>query len=170
MFGMNFGLNLGGIITTVVAAPFVLVLTVINIVLIRSARKASASNRWPSTNGRILMSDVSSHRSLNSSGTHTTIYEPKIQYEYTADGQRYQSDQLSYSMVGGTSVESWAENIVDKYPQGSSVQVYYNPSKPSEAVIEHSSGGLGSVLVLILGGVELFLIVLIVLGLTGHMG
>jgi hypothetical protein len=160
--------NLGGTIVAITTTPFILILAVVILSMARSARKGSASNRWPSTSGRILMSDVYSHRSLNSNGTHTEIYTPKIQYEYTAEGQRYQSDQLSYSMVDGTSAESWAENIVDKYPQGSTVQVYYNPSKPSEAVLEHTGGGLGGILIFILGAVELFLIALLVFGLTGH--
>jgi hypothetical protein len=162
--------NLSRLIVTLVTVPFILILTVINIGFIRSARKATASQRWPSTTGRILTAQVTSHRSLNSSGTYTTIYKPQMQYEYTAEGQRYQSSQLSYSMVDGMSAESWAEGIVDRYQPGSSVEVYYNPAKPDDAVLEHSGGGLGRLLVLILGGVELILVVILVLAWTGRLG
>ena len=162
--------NLAGLIVAIVTIPFILILTIVNISFIRSARKATASQRWPSTTGRILASQVTSHRSLNSNGTHTTIYKPQIQYEYIAEGQSYQSAQLSYSMVDGMSAEGWAEGIVDKYQPGSNVQVYYNPAKPADAVLEHASGGLGRILVLILGGVELFLIVFLVSALTGRVG
>ena len=158
--------NLGGTIVAITTIPFTLILGVLILSMVRSARKASASNHWPTTDGRILKSSIHTRRSSGKS--HSTIYEPKIQYEYTAGGQRYQSDQLSYSMVAGTSFESWAHGIVDKYPEGSSVQVYYNPSKVSEAVLEHTNGGFGGILVLILGAVELLLVVLLVLGLTGH--
>lgn len=103
----------------------------------RSGRKAHASEHWPTTSGRILTSEVSSHRSLNSSGTHTTIYEPKIVYEYVVNGQRYQSEQINFSMVAGMSGSGYASTLVGKYPEGSIVPVFYNPDNPSEAVLEH---------------------------------
>ncbi|HVU11506.1 MAG TPA: DUF3592 domain-containing protein [Phototrophicaceae bacterium] len=105
--------------------------------LVRSRRKAHASEHWPTTSGRILTSTVSSHRSLNSNGTHTTIYEPKIVYEYVVNGQRYQSEQINFSMIAGTSGGGYAETLVDKYPEGSIVPVFYNPQNPTEAVLEH---------------------------------
>ncbi|MEP6984862.1 MAG: DUF3592 domain-containing protein [Chloroflexota bacterium] len=160
--------NLGGTIVAITTIPFILILGVLIFSMLRSARRAKASYSWPTTTGQILVSNVHSRRSSSSNGTHHTVYEPKIQYEYTVDGKRYQSKQLSYSVVAGTSAESWAQGIVDRYPQGSSVQVYYNSSKPSEAVLEHAGTGGSLALVFILGAVEVLLLVLLVLALTGH--
>lgn len=167
MFGLQ---NLGGLIITLVTLPFVIILLVLIAILARSARKASASTRWPMTNGRILSSQVRSHRSLNSSGTHTTIYEPEVSYEYNANGQDYQSKQVSFGMVAGASWTGWAESVVEKYPEGSLVQVSYNPTKPDEAVLEHSGSSGSTFLILILIVVELILVGLVLLGVTGHFG
>jgi len=73
-------------------------------------------------------------------------------------------------MVSGMSAAGWAEGVAARYQPGSSVQVYYNPSKPADAVLEHSGGNFNRILVLILGAVELFLIVLLVLAWTGRLG
>src|SRR4051794_31954462 len=133
MFGFQ---NLAVMITLLVTGPFIIILLVVIIVFARSARKASASKRWPAANGRILSSDVTSHRSLDSNGTHTTIYEPQVVYEYAANGQTYRSKEISFGAISGMSGSGWAEGIAGKYPMGSAVQVFYNPGNPSQAVLE----------------------------------
>lgn len=137
---------------------FIILVGVPLVIFLRSALKASATRRWPSVEGRVLSSEVTSHRSLNSSGTHTTIYEPKIRYEYTVSGEADTSDQISYSAVGGASAESWAETLAAKYPAGSAVRVFYNPTTPSEAVLEHAGTGGNLLLAIIMGIIEVILI------------
>ena len=159
--------NPGGFIVTIVTIPFLIFIGILFIVMLRSVLKGSASKRWPATDGRILSSEVTSHRSLDSDGTHTTMYEPAIQYEYNAKGQRYQSKEIGFGGIDGTSSTDFADGIVAKYPMGSAVQVFYNPAKPSEAVLEHSGAGCNMVLLLIFGAIELGLVVLLVFGLKG---
>jgi len=161
--------NPGGFIVTIVTIPFLIFIGILFIVMLRNVRKGSASKRWPMTDGRILSSEVTSHRSLDSNGTHTTMYEPAVQYEYNANGQRYQSKEIGFGGVAAASMPSFAEGVVAKYPVGNSVQVFYNPAKPSEAVLEHSGAGCNMVLLLIFGAIELGLVVLLVAGLTGKL-
>jgi hypothetical protein len=128
-------------IFALVAIPFLLIAIAFIIMIMRSDRKAHASERWTPASGRILSSEVTSHRSLDSNGTHSTIYEPAIQYEYMVNGQRLQSTHVRFGMAYGTSWTKPAQDLVDKYPQGTLVQVFYNPANPGEAVLEHSTGG-----------------------------
>lgn len=137
---------------------FIVVVAVPLIIFLRSTLKATATNRWPSVEGRVLSSEVTSHRSLNSNGTHTTIYTPKVVYEYAVSGQPYRGEQVSYSAVDGTSMGGFAEEIVSKYPAGSAVRVFYDPAQPGEAVLEHNGAGGNLALALIMGVVELILI------------
>src|SRR3954465_2652022 len=159
--------NPGGFIVTVVTIPFLIFIGILVIVMLRSVRKGSAGKHWPATDGRILSSEVTSHRSLDSDGTHTTIYEPAVQYEYNANGQRYQSKEISFGGIDGTSSTDFAEGVVAKYPLGSAVQVFYNPAKPSEAVLEHSGAGCNMILLMLFSVIELGLVVLLVFGLKG---
>lgn len=162
--------NIGGLIASLVTLPFIIVMLVLIVVYARSARKATASKNWPTTTGRIISSDVGSYRSRRSSGTHTTVYEPNIVYEYSADGQRFQSKQISFGAVAGTSSTGWAENIVTHYPEGGTVQVFYNPANPSEAVLEHSGAGGNLALMLVFVVIEAVLVGILISGLTGHFG
>ena len=161
--------NPGGFIVTIVTIPFLIFIGILVIVMLRSVLKGSASKRWPETDGRILSSEVTSHRSLDSNGTHTTMHEPAIRYEYNANGQHYESKEISFGGINGTSSTDFAEGIVARFAAGSSVRVFYNPAKPSEAVLEHSGAGCNMVLLLLFSVIELGLIVLLVAGLTGKL-
>jgi hypothetical protein len=167
MFGFQ---NLGVMIMLLVTGPFILIMLVLIIVLARSARKASATKRWPVSNGRILSSDVTSHRSLDSNGTHSTFYEPQVVYEYAANGQTFQSKQVSFGAISGMSGTGWAEGIVGKYPTGSAVQVFYNPSKPSQAVLEHGGAGGNTCLMLVFIGIEAILVGIVLAAVAGKIG
>ncbi len=158
--------HLGATIYAMVSTPFIVVLLVIVIVLVRSLRRATASTRWPATDGRVLSAGVWSHYGTH----HTMTFEPKVVYEYQSGGQPYQGERVSFGLTAGTSSPDWAAGIAAKYPEGSSVQVFYDPARPSEAVLEHSGAGGLKILTAVLTAVELLLIALVVLWLTGRLG
>ena len=95
---------------------------------------------WPTTTGQIIVSgfrwEDNFRRGLASrywSGSHNL----HIQYMYLVEGQRYYSDQIGpRRFIGqGTTFQMNAERIVEQYPKGKEVTVYYNPANPREAVI-----------------------------------
>ncbi len=141
---------------------FMLLVGIPLVVFLRAAYKATATNRWPTTDGRITSSDVTSHPSLDSNGLHTTIFEPKVVYEYNVSGQPYHSQQISYGAISGESSPGWAQGIVEKYPAQRTVRVFYNPKQPGEAVLEHAGTGCNLILALIMVGIELILAVVCV--------
>jgi hypothetical protein len=166
---MNDPQNAGALIITLVMLPFIIILLILILNLARTARKAGASKRWPVSSGRVLSSHVKSRRTRNSNGTHSTVHEPSIVYEYDAAGQHFESSQISFNLVASTSFSSWAERVVAKYPIGSPVQVYYDPVKPSEAILEHDPGILNMILIGVLVFVELGLIGFVVAGLMSRL-
>lgn len=89
------------------------------------------SQAWASSAGVVIKSRV------EVSGGETTSVYPKIVYEYGVGGQTYQNDNIRpgddhyNAMVG-----SRAYDIVDKYPVGSAVIVYYNPANPAQSSLE----------------------------------
>jgi hypothetical protein len=102
---------------------------------LRQRRRVQASQRWPSTLGKIVSSRIVEGSS--SDGGRTIGAE--VVYSYTVAGQEYRSDHRSIG--GGGSGSIAGENaIIARYPAGSSVTVYYNPSTPGDAVLERTSG------------------------------
>jgi len=57
--------------------------------------------------------------------------EAIIQYEYTVNNQKYKSDSISPNTAD--------PQIVDKYPRGATVDVFYNIKDPSVSYLEKGS-------------------------------
>lgn len=96
-----------------------------------SIQKALASKSWPTTEGKVTASDVSSER--DSDGK--TMYKAEVRYAYTVNGKSYESDKIK--MISSSSSSSGMEQkTAGKYPVGATVKVRYNPSNPGTAVLE----------------------------------
>ncbi len=93
--------------------------------IVYQSKKNKAAAQWPAVQGRIVQSEV--FRSHNDDGP---TDEPLITYEYVAGGKTYRSRRVKFSFKPQT------QPTLKKYPMGAVVPVYYDPSNPSEAVLE----------------------------------
>lgn len=94
---------------------------------------ARASLGWPHTSAKIISSEVEIRRSGGS--RRSTTYHAAVLYEYQVNSVAYKGNNVYYGMPSS----SWtapAQRIVNRYPKGKDVQVYYNPAKPEECVLE----------------------------------
>lgn len=126
------------------------------------AEESAASVFWPTTSGTVLASRVEgttwsesrSDRSAPASRKGKTSYGPYVQYEYRAQGQRYVREGVRLvTQLYGTAAE--AQAIVERYPVGSHVQVFFDPGDPGTAVLE-SGAELESYVILFAGGTWTF--------------
>jgi hypothetical protein len=63
---------------------------------------------------------------------------PVVQYTYQVMGQMLQGRKVMPGPeVGGTG----AHKVVNRYPAGAQVMVYYDPNNPSDAVLERGMPG-----------------------------
>lgn len=100
-----------------------------------------ASTKWPRVEGKILASSVELVDGEYAS------YAPKIEYHYVVDGQIYRSNKLRVSFWS-SSFKARARRIADAYRPGDPVAVFYDPAKPSRAVLQPGgAGGLAVALV-----------------------
>jgi hypothetical protein len=109
----------------------VLILNVVFLGIIFFMRRRMATvSQWPSTMGTVNASYLERRHSSSDGGS--TNY-PVVQYSYQVGGQAYQSTKLAPGPeVGGTG----AGKVVERYPAGAQVMVFYNPQNPSDAVLE----------------------------------
>lgn len=109
---------------------------------------ATASQNWPSVEGRIVMSRV--HQVTNTSHGHTshgmTSYMPDVKYTYSVMGNAYQGHRIGFgaSMSGS---ESKARQVVALYSHDATCAVYYNPQNPAQAVLERKVQNNASALI-----------------------
>ena len=103
---------------------------------------ARASREWPAADGTITRSAIV----LKSKGRK----RHRIRYEYEVGGQLYESKRIAFMdrVFGGNASDRYR-----RYPNGSTVDVYYDPDDPSLAVIEPGVRLIGFVGAILIGAV-----------------
>jgi len=87
-------------------------------------RKAAS---WPAADGVIIKSELEDSASDGDSSV-------RITYRYTVNGRDFESSQFSFTAVGNDLPAK--KRRVAQYPVGQHAQVYYDPQKPTTAVLE----------------------------------
>lgn len=106
----------------------------------RNAKRAAASLAWPSTQGAVTSSMLTSFSSEDSA----TSYQPKVEYGYTAAGKAYTGKRIAFGAAGSGNGAA-EQKVVLKYAIGSAVEVFYNPDDPSDAVLERDAAASNKV-------------------------
>jgi len=128
-------------------------------------KAAKQSADWPTVQGTVVSSEVQQERNTSRSNGKSrmkTTYHAEILYDYVANGTTYSANKVSFGQVGGSSPAP-ARKIVNRYPKGKNVTVYYNPEKPETAVLEP---GMSAAVYFLsgFGGIFLFFGLLVLFG------
>jgi hypothetical protein len=127
---------------------------------IRSRQKAEASQDWPATAGQITEARVSRHTSTDSDGDTSEHYSPIVRFRYQVASQEYEGSKIAFGFQQSFGSHAKAQSALARFPVGAQVSVYYDPSNPSDAVLERKAGS--STVSLVLG--IIFLVVSLCLG------
>ena len=148
-------LILAGVILALVGLGFITSALVSN-------QRTKAAESWPTMPGTVLHTEIRTHVSRNNRIT-TRTYEPIIHYQYNLMGKPYESKNLSFGSLRMKNDQ--AEEIVSRYPVGSSVTVHYDPNKPEKSVLEVTARGGKTMMVsggiFIVMGIVLFILQLV---------
>jgi hypothetical protein len=129
----------GAILITAISSILVIICTVLPFMAIgwyiyrqwkRSKAVQEQSQVWPSTAGIVIKSRV------EVSGGESTSVTPRIVYEYGVGGRTYQNDKLRPGDIYLSISSGNAYDVVDRYPVGLAVEVFYNPANPAESALE----------------------------------
>ena len=121
----------------------------------RSQQKVKASMAWPYVPGRV--SSASVRRVVDHGDAQTaesTSYFPLVNYEYQVGAQIYQGNRMAFHERGYSSNKK-AFAVVEGFPAGHPIWVFYDPANPQNAVIERAAKGnkfqfvLGAFLVIV---------------------
>ena len=116
-------------IVLIVAGPMSVMLVAMTVNKLLQRRRAA---HWPQTAGRIMKSDVVvSHQTRIGKETEA-INRPAIEYEFSANGQKYTGRRIS---IGEDSGGANTEATLARYPVGAAVAVYYDPADPENCVL-----------------------------------
>jgi hypothetical protein len=118
--------------TALLSAWFVVVGVSFIVVMLRAQRGARSESSWRQVPGVILTSNAESAYEG---------YLPHIRFDYTFEGSKYVGGQFKSAIL----TYNWrgpSERVVGRYPPGTRVTVYVNPSNPKDAVLEPSVSGV----------------------------
>jgi hypothetical protein len=102
--------------------------------VVRSVR----SEFWPTAEGVILSAKMESHRGQKGG----TTYSASMGYDYVVAGSHYDGSRFAIGAMSASG--QYAQGILDRYPVGKKVQVYYSPGDPQDSVLEPGiHGGTG---------------------------
>ena len=102
---------------------------------IGSRKSAKQGRNWPSVRGKIVQSGTESYRERVN---HRSVvrYAPVVEYAYAVNGHDYRSRQIRPLAVQMGHSQAGAEKIAARYPEGSEVEVHYDPANPGNAALE----------------------------------
>jgi len=155
----------GTLIAYICGGLFALLLGGLGVYLIidaqRSRRKALQSQSWPVTKGVITQTDIRAQEH-----DETIRYVPIVRYMYEVDGTSFEGRQITIGSGVEFNSHQKATEYLAKYPVETAVSVYYNPEKPSEAVLQQvaQKTSVGLVIGIVLVVITLCLVCLMTTG------
>lgn len=126
--------------------PFVVGFSLFAVFILMMARAMRQQSReakdWKETSGQVLSSGFDTFEKLtmvDNISHRITTNQPNIVYGYEVGGHAYQANRIAF----GGKTQSTSKRLVGgnlgRYKVGDKVKVYYNPEKPSEAVLERQA-------------------------------
>ncbi|MFY9759957.1 MAG: DUF3592 domain-containing protein [Xanthobacteraceae bacterium] len=94
----------------------------------RQGLRADASKKWPRASGTVIASV------LEKAPEHRWRYRAVLQYSYRVGGKNYQASRIFWG--GNEGREKHMASVVETYPAGGKVRVFYDPENPAEAVLD----------------------------------
>lgn len=108
-------------------------------------RQVWAAKNWRVASGKILASDVEEYQQWDiehGRSRRRTMFRPSVVYKFEVNGQAYINDEITLGAQMSISIPGMFQSTLNKYPEGKTVQVYYNPDNPTESVLELRAGGV----------------------------
>ena len=96
------------------------------------------SQSWPATNGVVISAERVFSGTSVEDGEPT--YNVKVEYSYMVDGREYHGDLIE-PLPSLKSVEQ-AARVVDRYPPGAEVEIFFDPADPSQSLLVQGLDGV----------------------------
>ncbi len=98
-------------------------------------RAGRATRSYTRTRGRVVRAEVEESRRTSEEGG--ARFRPIVRYAFEVRGHAYESERISIG--AGTGVESSdaqdARRVVERYPSGADVDVWFDPRDPARSVL-----------------------------------
>ena len=115
-----------------IAFPFV---TLITVAVLSKGLELHRSKAWAQTAGRIVHSRLETRRHHFQGEPETIENVPVVEYEFNVGAVKYLGSRIG---IGDDSGGANAEATLERYTEGATVPVYYDPKDPRNCVLERT--------------------------------
>ncbi len=119
---------------------FICVLTIAGTLVLVSGLvtmlSAIRSRSWPCVAGVVTISKTVSVKSAARSRTSEPSWAPEVHYQYTVTKTKFTGTLICFGMEGLSGGREFAATYKDRYPVGKVVQVFYEPNRAENCVLE----------------------------------
>lgn len=110
------------------------VIVMIGAMIANVAPKMRRARDWLQVEGRITRSKLAVRRPPSGNDIGTAVNVPDVAYSFMVGGLSYQGKRVSLGDISGR----FAEEAVRRYPVGAAVTVHYDPTDPTDCVLERA--------------------------------
>lgn len=114
---------------------YILVILVVLYFILVSIPKAIETQNWSSTTATITSNALKKATHTNREHERVTVLSVDIEYAYEVNGQTYTSS-VSKLAERDNNGQALHEHLLQQYPVGNSLTVFYNPEKPQESTLQ----------------------------------
>lgn len=114
-----------------IALIVILAGVILSIFGFRTLNEINTANSWSKTSGIITYFGIEKDTRVLSKGQPVTDLYANISYNYSVNNIIYSSNRVSFTKTSGT-----YQTFLDKYSINKTIDVYYNPINPKDAVLE----------------------------------
>jgi hypothetical protein len=111
--------------------PFIIIGAVVLYFGCRNLQRANQSVTWPTAKGVVQNSSMEYHHGDKGGGT----YHAEVMYNFTVNAATFSGNNVAFGDYDSSN-PSHARDIVNRYPKGKTVSVYYDKQKPQVCVLE----------------------------------
>jgi hypothetical protein len=137
------------LILLLVALVFIILGIVFIVLGARGRRLAQSAAAWPTVAGVVTAAGLKKRVSVGTGPDydHHDSFEPVVEYSYQVNERPYAGKRMS---TGGAASydRRRAQEILDRFPVGSSVNVFYDPADPAQSALEIKAGSGTALLVM----------------------
>ncbi len=128
--------TIAGLFSLLIVGGMALGMTALLGIGLKNIWRGIASSRWPTTEAVVTKVEMTSQTTRdNRSQRSSTTYNADLEFRYLVNRRTHTTDQVRWGQTLGSGDPAEAVVQALNYPEGRRVAVYYNPSKPEEAVV-----------------------------------
>ncbi|MFK8050521.1 MAG: DUF3592 domain-containing protein [Halioglobus sp.] len=99
-----------------------------------SLPRSLSTKSWPKTYGEITKSSLKKGTRI-SNGSTFDVFSSDVAYRYVVDGNEYFSNRIKW-LDHRSNNEAFHKQVIEKYSLGKMVNVFYDPKKPENGLLE----------------------------------